>query len=171
MTAGLAERRLPARGAVGVTLGLELAVLSAFGLAWLLGGPGHAFPVEPMIGTATLAMGLQGAALRRIGPAGTPTNYFTGVVTNWVSGMVDPAGRSWNPGAGARIAVFVLAVAATGSLHRALPAGVVAVPVALVAAATVLAVASARSRRAVGLRPADHTAARTRSMVVTPTRA
>ncbi|MBO4236775.1 MULTISPECIES: DUF1275 family protein [Pseudonocardia] len=170
VTAGLAERRLPARGAVGVTLGLELAVLSAFGLAWLLGGPGHAFPVEPMIGTATLAMGLQGAALRRIGPAGTPTNYFTGVVTNWVSGMVDPAGRSWNPGAGARIAVFVLAVAATGSLHRVLPAGVVAVPVALVAAATVLALASARSRRAVGLRPADHTAARTRSMVVTPTR-
>lgn len=124
-----------------------------------------------MIGTATLAMGLEGAALRRIGPAGTPTNYFTGVVTNWVSGMVAPAGRSWNPGAGARVAVFVLAVAATASLHRVLPAGVVAVPVALVAAATVLAAASARSRRAVGLRPADHTAARTRSMVVTPIRA
>ncbi|WP_249265360.1 hypothetical protein [Pseudonocardia sp. Ae505_Ps2] len=81
--------------------------------------------------------------------------------------MVDPAGRSWNPGAGARIAVFVVAVAATGSLHRVLPVGVVAVPVTLVAAATALAAAAARSRRPVGLRPDDRPADRARSMVAT----
>ena len=65
------------------------------------------------------------------------------------------------------IAVFVVAVAATGSLHRVLPVGVVAVPVTLVAAATALAAAAARSRRPVGLRPDDRPADRARSMVAT----
>ncbi|MEJ8281642.1 YoaK family protein [Pseudonocardia spirodelae] len=145
-TAGLAGRVLGPRGAVALTLALELAVLTVACVAWVLGGPGHAFPVGPVLAVTAGAMGVQGAALRRVGPAGTPTNYFTGTVTNWVSGIAEPGARRWDPATGARIAVFVGAVAAGVALHGVVPTGVIGLPLLLLAAATGLAAHAARRR-------------------------
>lgn len=151
--AGLSARRLSWPGAIGATLGLEVVVLSVFGIVWVLSGPAHSAAAEPVIALAAVAMGIQAATLRRVGQAGTPTNYFTGVVTNWVCGMVDPAGRRWNLGAGARIASFVLAAATAVAVHRVAPVLVIIIPVSLVASATVISAVAARSRRPASVRP------------------
>ncbi|MCF7548615.1 DUF1275 family protein [Pseudonocardia sp. WMMC193] len=151
--AGLSARRLPWPGAIGAALALELVALSVFSIVWVLGGPAHTVAAEPVIALAAGAMGIQAATLRRVGKAGTPTNYFTGVVTNWVCGMVDPAGRQWNLGAGARLLSFVLAAAAAVVVHRAAPVLVIAIPVSLVASATVISAVAARSRRPAAVRP------------------
>jgi hypothetical protein len=86
-----------------------------------------------------LAMGIQAAAMRYIGPAGTPTSFLSGTVTNWVSGLVElhkPFAWNWN--SPLRIGVIVVAAAGNAVLQHRFPDLAFAAPIALVLAAIVM---------------------------------
>ncbi|WP_075324306.1 MULTISPECIES: YoaK family protein [unclassified Pseudonocardia] len=149
---GLALRRLPWRHAVCVALAGEfLALALALALAlvlvlvglgwWTLSSLGHQpLHVAVLVSGGALAMGLQAAAFRHVGPIGTPTNYMTGVVTNWVSSMVDVDRPRWDGNAGLRILTVVAGAAVGALVHGVAPALAYLLPVVMVAAA-VLAMA------------------------------
>lgn len=120
LLAGLIMRRLPWRNAVGITLTVELALLVTIGFGW------YAFD-EPgtqlvrsilLIVGAAVAMGIQAAALRYVGPSGTPTNFLTGTVTNWVAGMVEPHRRAFDGNSALRILVLAVAAGAGALIQR-----------------------------------------------------
>ena len=137
---GLMMRRYPWRNAVGATLTLELGLLVLLGAFW--------FGVDDELGDgrvvvlvlgAGLAMGVQAAAARYIGPAGTPTSFLSGTVTNWVSGLVElHKPFSWNWNSPLRIGVVVVAAAGNAVVQRLAPDWSFVAPVALVVLAIVL---------------------------------
>ena len=140
LAAGTVMRRLPWRNAVGITLTLELALLVAVGFGW------YAFddPTEQVlrstlliVGAAT-AMGVQAAALRYVGPSGTPTNFLTGTVTNWVAGMVEPHRPRFDGNSALRILVLAVAAGAGALIQRWDPDYLYVLPVAMVSLAIVL---------------------------------
>ncbi|MDL5157715.1 YoaK family protein [Actinomycetospora termitidis] len=133
---GLAMRRLPWRNAVGITLTTELALLVAVGLYWWGVDDGSELGqvrvIVLVIGSG-LAMGVQAAAMRYIGPAGTPTSFLSGTVTNWVSSLVElHKPFTWNWNSPLRIGVIVVAAAGNAVIQARVPDVAFAVPVLLV---------------------------------------
>ncbi len=142
LVCGVAMRRLPWRNAVGIALTVELVLLVAVGLYWWGVDDGSAVgqaKVVVLVVGSGLAMGIQAAAMRYIGPAGTPTSFLSGTVTNWVSGLVElhkPFAWNWN--SPLRIGVIVVAAACNAVLAHRLPDLAFAVPIALVLVAIVM---------------------------------
>ncbi|MDL5157714.1 DUF1275 family protein [Actinomycetospora termitidis] len=135
---GVAMRRLPWRNAVGVALTVELALLVAVGAYFYAvdDGPLAQLRVVVLVLGAGLAMGIQAAAMRYVGPAGTPTSFMSGTVTNWVSSLVElHKPFTWNWNSPLRIAVMVVAAAANAVIARVVPDLAFVVPVLLVALA------------------------------------
>ncbi|TDQ62937.1 uncharacterized membrane protein YoaK (UPF0700 family) [Actinomycetospora succinea] len=139
---GLAMRRWPWRNAVGATLTFELALLLVLGAFWYgvdEDSPIVAWKVVVLVVGAGLAMGVQAAALRYVGPAGTPTSFLSGTVTNWVSGLVElhrPFAWNWN--SPLRLLAVVVAAAGNAVVQRWAPDWSFVAPVVLVAVAIVL---------------------------------
>jgi uncharacterized membrane protein YoaK (UPF0700 family) len=142
LVCGVAMRRLPWRNAVGVALTVEFALLVAVGLYWW--GVDDESVIAPakvvvLVVGAGLAMGIQAAAMRYIGPAGTPTSFLSGTVTNWVSSLVElhqPFRWNWN--SPLRIGVMVVAAAGNAVLEFHVPDLAFAAPILLVAVAIVM---------------------------------
>ncbi|MDD7967433.1 DUF1275 family protein [Actinomycetospora lemnae] len=138
---GLAMRRWPWRNAVGATLTAELALLLLLGAFWygVDDGPLAPWKVVVLVLGAGLAMGVQAAALRYVGPAGTPTSFLSGTVTNWVSSLVElhkPFRWTWN--SPLRLGALVVAAAGNAVVQRVAPDWSFVAPVVLVAVAIVL---------------------------------
>jgi uncharacterized membrane protein YoaK (UPF0700 family) len=132
---GLMMRRYPWRSAVGATLTFELALLLALGAFWygVDGGQLVQWKVVVLVLGAGLAMGVQAAAMRYIGPAGTPTSFLSGTVTNWVSGLVElhkPFAWNWN--SPLRIGIVVAAAFGNAVVQRFAPDWSFVAPVVLV---------------------------------------
>lgn len=142
LACGLIMRRLPWRNAVGVALTVEFAILVLVGIGWYgLSDPEDSTvrAILLVIGAA-VAMGVQAAALRYVGPTGTPTNFLTGTVTNWVSGMVELHKPSWDGNSALRIATVAVSAAAGAFVQLRAPDFTYLIPVAMVALAIVLMV-------------------------------
>lgn len=142
LLAGLMMRRLPWRNAVGATLTFELVLLLAVGAFWYGvdddGGLAQWKVIVLVVGSA-LAMGVQAAAMRYVGPTGTPTSFMSGTVTNWVSSLVElhkPFTWKWN--SPLRLGIVVVAAAVNAVIERTQPDWTFVTPVVLVAAAIVL---------------------------------
>ena len=141
LVCGIAMRRLPWRNAIGIALTVELALLIAVGAVWW--GVDDASPIGRvrvivLVVGSGLAMGVQAAAMRYIGPAGTPTSFLSGTVTNWVSSMAElhkPFTWRWN--SPLRIGVIVVAAAGNAAIQAEVPDVAFAVPVLLVVAAII----------------------------------
>jgi uncharacterized membrane protein YoaK (UPF0700 family) len=75
---------------VTVALAAELVVLIAFAVGWV---PSGAEPegreVYPLILLPALAMGVQSAAVRRLGIPGVATTYITGTLTGLAEGAIE----------------------------------------------------------------------------------
>ncbi|WP_018333152.1 DUF1275 family protein [Actinomycetospora chiangmaiensis] len=141
LVCGVAMRRLPWRNAVGVALTVEFALLVAVGVFfYAVDDEALAQPrVVVLVLGAGLAMGIQAAAMRYVGPAGTPTSFLSGTVTNWVSSLVElhrPFRWNWN--SPLRITVIVVAAGGNAVVAREMPDFAFVVPVVLVAVAIVL---------------------------------
>ncbi|WP_433801567.1 DUF1275 family protein [Actinomycetospora sp. CA-084318] len=135
---GIAMRRLPWRNAVGVALTVELALLVAVGaFFYTVDDEALAQPrVVVLVLGAGLAMGIQAAAMRYVGPAGTPTSFLSGTVTNWVSSLVElHKPFTWNWNSPLRIAIIVVAAGGNAVVARVEPDFAFVVPVLLVAVA------------------------------------
>lgn len=139
---GLAMRRLPWRNAVGATLTFELGLLLVLGAFWYGVddvGPIVAWKVAVLVVGAGLAMGVQAAALRYVGPAGTPTSFLSGTVTNWVSSLVElHKPFTWNWNSPLHLVAVVAAAAGNAVVQRLAPDWSFVAPVVLVAVAIVL---------------------------------
>ena len=75
--------------AVTAALALELVVLAAFAVGWFLADAEPAgLAVYPLIALPSLAMGVQSAAVRRLGIPGVATTYITGTLTDLTEGAI-----------------------------------------------------------------------------------
>ncbi|GLZ48626.1 hypothetical protein Acsp06_48110 [Actinomycetospora sp. NBRC 106375] len=139
---GLAMRRWPWRNAVGATLTFELALLLLLGAFWYGvddDSPLVQWKVVVLVVGAGLAMGVQAAAVRYVGPAGTPTSFMSGTITNWVSSLVElhkPFRWNWN--SPLRLLAVIVAAAGNAVVQRFAPDWSFVAPVVLVAIAIVL---------------------------------
>ncbi len=137
IVAGLVMHRLPWRTAVATVLVVELVVLVTVGIGFY----GFVSPEYNTVRAVVLvtggaaAMGIQAAGLRYVGPAGTPTNFLTGTVTNLVSAMVELHRPSWDSNSVLRIAAFVCAAGGAAVVQRLVPGAAYVLPVVLVAVA------------------------------------
>lgn len=136
---------------VTVVFAVELALLAGFTAIWFaVGGEPAAGLVYGMLAIAAAAMGLQSAAVRRIGLPGLSTTYMTGTLTGLIA---DLAQRS--PGGGASVwaaarllalivgaAVSALLLSTAASVAPVLPAGLLVV---VIVAALVLRRAGVRA--------------------------
>ena len=104
--APLAEWRHHAGGtwppSVTVTLAAELVILAAFSVGWELTGTHPSGGAQlALVAVLATAMGLQAAAVRRLGQMST--TYLTSTLTALVAGLVSgskPDGMALSPGAG-----------------------------------------------------------------------
>ncbi|MFP5019600.1 YoaK family protein [Pseudonocardia phyllosphaerae] len=145
-------RRFPWRNAVGATLTFELLVLVVGGTYLHSrdvhdGGDGFVLAnlVLLVVGSG-IAMGIQAAAARYIGPAGTPTSFLSGTVTNWVADFADgrtPTVLSWN--APLRILAMVVGAAGNGLVQEWAPGYSYIAPIVLVAVAVLFMVVVVRT--------------------------
>jgi uncharacterized membrane protein YoaK (UPF0700 family) len=146
---GMVMRRLPWRNAVGATLTLELALLLALGVFWY--GVEDDDPVLVqwklviLVVGSGIAMGTQAAAMRYIGPAGTPTTFMSGTVTNWVSALVEPHRPRFNWNSPLRISAVIAAAGVNAFIQMQAPDWSYIVPVVLVAIAIALMAAVTRA--------------------------
>ncbi|MHC1558645.1 DUF1275 family protein [Actinomycetospora sp. C-140] len=146
---GLAMRRWPWRNAVGATLTFELALLLLLGAFWYGvddDSPLVQWKVVVLVVGAGLAMGVQAAAVRYVGPAGTPTSFMSGTITNWVSSLVElhkPFRWNWN--SPLRLLAVIVAAAGNAVVQRYAPDWSFVAPVVLVAVAIVLMAAVTRA--------------------------
>lgn len=75
--------------AVRRAVALEAGVLAALAVAWFAAGAQPASGgLYGLIALAALAMGIQSAAVRRLGVAGVATTYITGTLTGLCAGLV-----------------------------------------------------------------------------------
>jgi uncharacterized membrane protein YoaK (UPF0700 family) len=75
--------------AVTAALALELVVLVAFAVGWFFAEAEPAgLAVYPLIVLPSLAMGVQSAAVRRLGVPGVATTYITGTLTDLTEGAI-----------------------------------------------------------------------------------
>lgn len=79
-------------GRVTIVLGAELVLLAAAATGWLLcdGEPGHTGRLA-LLATGSLAMGVQGAAVRAVGVT-VSTTYMTGALTTLLEAVVTRRG-------------------------------------------------------------------------------
>lgn len=127
-------------GAVTRALALEAMVFAAFIAAWHLSGTPRGAPVVAgLIVALALAMGIQSAAVRRLGVPGIATTYITGTLTALMVDLIGPLSArvrrarvadesplaSWERKVGllsAVLAVYALGALVGGLLHaRASP--------------------------------------------------
>jgi len=105
---------------VTVTLMVELGVLAAFTVGWeLAGGHPHGAGQLALVVPLAAGMGLQAAAVRRLGQMST--TYLTSTLTGLVAGLVTgskPEGMARSLGV---LAAIVFAAAAASVLVRAAP--------------------------------------------------
>ena len=134
---GIAMRRLPWRNAVGIALTAELALLVLIGAGWYGLDPGEMRAVLLVAGAA-VAMGVQAAALRYVGPSGTPTNFLTGTVTNWISAMVELHKPRWDGNSALRVAALAVSAGLGAVIQLHAPDFTYALPVAMVLLAIAL---------------------------------
>lgn len=73
---------------VTVALTLECVVLAAFVVGWHLTGTPAEEAVYPLIALSALAMGIQSAAVSRLGVASVSTTYVTGTLTSLTRRLV-----------------------------------------------------------------------------------
>ena len=74
---------------VTAALALELVVLAAFAVGWFLADAEPAgLAVYHLIALPSLAMGVQSAAVRRLGIPGVATTYITGTLTDLTEGAI-----------------------------------------------------------------------------------
>jgi uncharacterized membrane protein YoaK (UPF0700 family) len=150
---------------VTVALTLELAVLVAFAVGWFLAGAEpDGREVYPLIVLPALAMGVQSAAVRRLGIPGVATTYITGTLTDLTEGAIARlraavAGAVSNDGSSERETpsarglvlpadvwlAYGIGAVIVGILAVRWPSGVLSVPVAVVA--LVVATATFRFHR------------------------
>jgi uncharacterized membrane protein YoaK (UPF0700 family) len=142
--APLAARRHDAAGtwppSVTVTLGVELVILVAFSVGWELAGTHPAGGVQlALVAVLAAAMGMQSAAVRRLGQMST--TYLTSTLTALVAGLVtrskpDGMGRSL----GVLAAIIIGAIAGSLILEgpRAWLPLMILLPLGLVIAASVV---------------------------------
>jgi len=86
---GPGRARAPWPPGVTLALSLELVVLVTFAVGWSLAGPEPAGgTVYPLIVLPAVAMGVQSAAVRRLGIPGVATTYITGTLTDLTEGAI-----------------------------------------------------------------------------------
>lgn len=139
---GLAMRRWPWRNAVGATLTFELALLLLLGAFWYGvddDSPLVQWKVVVLVVGSGLAMGVQAAAVRYVGPAGTPTSFMSGTVTNWISSLVElHKPFTWNWNSPLRLLAVIVAAGGNAVVQRFAPDWSFVAPVVLVLLAIVL---------------------------------
>ena len=132
---------------VTAALLLELVLLAAFAAGWELAGshPGGASQYL-LLATATVAMGVQSAAVRGFGRGEYATTYLTGTLTSLIAGLATPGTRRW-PGWRQPGALLALATGAliNGILVAHAPA---AVPAVIITPLCVVLALRAATRRA-----------------------
>jgi len=136
---------------VTVVLGVELGLLAAFEMAWLLAGPdATSGELDGLIALSSAAMGIQSVAGRRLAVAGVTTTYVTGTLVTLMAELAALAHRQ--PGAGRWIGVLVaLGVGATlGTVLMGLARPVAPLLPVLALAAVVTVAAAAFPARRVG---------------------
>lgn len=146
--------------AVTAALVLELVVLVAFAVGWFLAEAEAAgLAVYPLIVLPSLAMGVQSAAVRRLGIPGVATTYITGTLTDLTEGAIArlrpavsegerseqtmPSARGLVLPADVWLAYGAGAVI-VGILAVRWPSGVLSVPIGVLALVVVIAVARFR---------------------------
>ena len=146
--------------AVTAALVLELVVLVAFAVGWFLAEAEAAgLTVYPLIVLPSLAMGVQSAAVRRLGIPGVATTYITGTLTDLTEGAIArlrpavfegerseqtmPSARGLVLPADVWLAYGAGAVI-VGILAVRWPSGVLSVPIGVLALVVVIAVARFR---------------------------
>jgi len=102
-----------------------------------------------MIGVSGMAMGLQSAAVKRLGLPGIATTYITGTFTSLFSGMVH---HHWGPGKtekdqqaaksmlrlqAAVFLTYALAAVASGALYSRWPTAVTLLPLLAIGSVTI----------------------------------
>jgi uncharacterized membrane protein YoaK (UPF0700 family) len=148
--------------AVTAALTLELVVLVVFAVGWTLAEAEPAgLAVYLLIALPSLAMGVQSAAVRRLGIPGVATTYITGTLTDLTEGAIarlrpvvsdDDRSEQTTPSARGLLlpADVWLAYGAgaviVGVMAVRWPSGVLSVPVAVLALVVVIAVAAFRRR-------------------------
>jgi uncharacterized membrane protein YoaK (UPF0700 family) len=131
---------------VTAALVLELVLLAVFAAGWELTGPHPAGASQYLLlVTATVAMGIQSAAVRGFGRGEYATTYLTGTLTSLIAGLVTPGTRRW-PGWRQPGALLALAAGAliNGILVAHAPA---AVPVVIITPLCVVLALGAATRR------------------------
>ena len=151
--------------AVTAALTLELVVLVAFAVGWFLAEAEPAgLAVYPLIVLPSLAMGVQSAAVRRLGIPGVATTYITGTLTDLTEGAIarlrpavsaavsgdDRSERAMPSARGLVLPADVWLAYGAGAVIVGIiavrwPSGVLSVPVAVLA--LVVVIAAARFRR------------------------
>lgn len=98
---------------VTVVLGVELVLLAAFLVGWLVAGPdASSAELDVLIALSSAAMGMQSVAGRRLAVAGVTTTYVTGTLVTLMAELAALARRQ--PGAARWIGVLLaLGVGAT----------------------------------------------------------
>ena len=141
--APLAARRHHATGAwppsVTVTLAVELVILVAFSIGWELGGthPSGAGQLA-LVAVLAAAMGLQAAAVRRLGQMST--TYLTSTLTALVAGLATgskPDGMARSLGVLAALIIGAITASVLLEEARAWVPLVILVPLVLVIVASV----------------------------------
>ena len=75
-------------GLAGRLVNLEKILLLAFAIGWLVLHPGGEFASDVLLAALAFAMGLQTAALSRLGAPGVGTTAITSTITALVTGLV-----------------------------------------------------------------------------------
>ncbi len=139
----LAGRRQPATGAwppsVTVTLAVELVILVAFSVGWELAGAHPSGGGQlALVAVLAAAMGLQAAAVRRLGQMST--TYLTSTLTALIAGLVTgskPDGTARSLGVLATIIIGAIAASIVLEEARAWLPLVILLPLGLVIVASV----------------------------------
>jgi uncharacterized membrane protein YoaK (UPF0700 family) len=153
VAAPLAARRSEQAGAwpasVTTTLGVELIVLAGFSIGWELSdGSPHDGGQLTLLIVAAAAMGMQSAAVRRLGQMSS--TYLTSTLLGVLAGLTTrtrPEGLGRSLGALAAVVIGALAGGILArSAHAWLPVAVL-LPLAVVVAGSLVTSRRARSRR------------------------
>ena len=98
-----------------IAVAAEALPLAGVAVGWGLTGGRPAGAVQlALCATAAFAMGIQSAAVRALGVAGLSSTFFTGSLTDTVSGLAGPGPPRWTRGA-TGLAALVAGAAAGGA--------------------------------------------------------